>query len=170
MGWPDQIRHFSPSRDPGLNDPSGERMDADLMRLLDGLREEVGVPFIVTSGYRLSEQQDALLQARMTETSDGAHPLGKAVDGYFAGLPLSLQFAYSCRWRFRGIGLYPWTRGTPPVLHLDVMEREKPRTALWIRTAGAGIYVYAPSPAFRAEFQRLLSEERWTALPTGSGR
>lgn len=168
MGWPDQIRHFSPSRDPGLNDPSGERMDPELMRLLDAQREEVGLPFVVTAGHRHPQQQDALLQAKLTETSGGAHPIGKAVDGYFVGLPLSLQFAYACRWPWAGIGLYPWTWGTPPVMHLDVMERGKPRTALWIRNQ-AGLYVYAPSRAFQAEFQCLLSEERWTALPTSSG-
>ncbi len=134
-------------------------MSGDLMATLDNMRAEVGLPFIITAGFRLLQDQERLLTAGLTESTGSAHLSGEAVDGYFAGLPLSLQFAYACRWPFRGIGLYPYTYGTPPVLHLDVQDRGRPRTALWIRNR-VGKYVYAPSEAFAHEWKMFQSEEQ----------
>jgi len=72
---------------------SPEKMDAELLMKLDDLREFVGMPIFVTSGYR--------------ENSTGEHSKGLAVDVVCPGMPL-LDFYLACeRFAFRGVGLYP---------------------------------------------------------------
>jgi hypothetical protein len=169
MTWPERIRWFSPSGDPGFNDPEGDRMSPELLALLDQMRDEAGAPFVITDGWREQNRQADLMEAGLSDPNQHrfAHPRGEAADGYFSGIPLSLMFAYACRWPFCGIGLYPYTSTGQPVMHLDVMDRERPRSALWIR-ARSGRYVYAPSREFALEWHLLLSEERARWQPTAA--
>ena len=155
MSWPEEVRHFSPAGDPGLNDPDGTRMDVGLMRLLDAFRDEIGRPFLVTDGWRPPSRQEELRAAGLAESLDSAHPLGLAVDGFVHGLPLLVAALYALRWGFKGVGLYPFVSGVPrPILHLDVLDRGRPRTAVWIRTEDRR-YVYAPGSDFQAELLKL---------------
>jgi uncharacterized protein YcbK (DUF882 family) len=153
MSWPSTVRHFSPSGDPGLHDPDGTRMDADLMMLLDAMREEVGLPFIITSGWRSEDDQHTLTTAGLSDAQKSAHLTGEGVDGYFQGLPLQTAFAVASQWPWQGMGLYPYT--TPPVLHLDVKQRAGSRSALWLRDR-INRYHYAPGKMFRTEFGLLI--------------
>jgi uncharacterized protein YcbK (DUF882 family) len=149
MPWTHKVRHFSPTGDPMLRDENGDKMSDDLMIVLDRARNEIGYPFIVTSGYRTAALQDSLVQAGKTGAIVSAHPKGQAVDGYFKGLPLLATFAHLVRYHaFNGVGLYPHTN--PPVIHVDIMSRNVHRAALWIVDAKSRYY-YAPSQEFYTE-------------------
>jgi len=162
--WAGQLKHFSPAGDPGLNDPDGTRMSPALMLLLDAMREEVGIECRVTDGWRDDGRQKALQESGLSDPGQQifAHPRGEGADWFFPGLPLLAMFAYACRWPFKGIGLYPYTTlpGGQPVIHTDVMDRGKPRAALWIRDR-SGVYVYAPGQRFVEELQILVATEKW---------
>lgn len=158
MSWLGKVRHFSPGADLALNDPAGDRLSITLMEKLDAMREEVGIAFIITSGFRELTDQERLIKEGLTESLGSAHVSGEGVDGYFVGLSLLTTFAFACRFGFFGIGLYPWTSTGQSVIHLDVMDRGKLRAALWIRNR-VSRYVYAPSDAFRHEWRLIISHE-----------
>lgn len=162
MEWPEQVKHFSPIRDVGLNDPDGTRMSPALMLLLDAMREEAGVECRITDGWRPDERQRELQAAGLSDPTQQrfAHPRGEGADWYFAGLPLLAMFCYASRWPFKGIGLYPYTSTGQPVVHTDVMDRGRPRAALWIRNR-VNVYVYAPGREFVRELQMLVAQEKW---------
>lgn len=162
MSWLGQVRHFSPGGDPALADPDGTRMSLELMLLLDAMREEVGIECRITDGWREDARQKALMENGLSDPNQllFAHPRGEAADWCFPGSPLLGMFAYACRWPFKGIGLYPYTSTGQPVIHTDIMDRGRPRTALWIRNR-VGVYVYAPSREFLHELQMLVASERW---------
>lgn len=149
MSWAGHVRHFQPG-EPGLNDPTGTRLSVTLMRALDAARHDLGIPFVVTSGYRDPERN-----RRVGGATSSAHLTGEAIDGYFVGdLPLLAQAVHLLRYRdFTAVGLYPYT--TPPVVHVDVKPRG-PTTLVWLRDA-QGRYHYAMAPTFLAEFRRLLA-------------
>lgn len=94
---------------------------------LDQLREAVGFPLIVTSGYRCPEYN----QKVSTTGPDGPHTTGRAVD---------LQVAYYHAFRvveeamklgFTGIGVKQ--RGASRFIHLDDLEATptRPRPRIW---------------------------------------
>ncbi len=77
MGFPN-LKHFKPSEFAckcGQCDGGAERMDYDLLKMLDQAREEAGVPFKITSGYRCAEHN-----AAVGGVKDSAHVYGFAVD------------------------------------------------------------------------------------------
>ena len=149
MSWPANVHHFSPDGDPQLGDPSGEFMNAVLMMTLDRARHDLGVPFVVTSGWRSAEHNRAVGGA-----GDSAHLGGSAVDGYFDGVSLFRQFVHLARYAFEGIGIYPYTN--PPTMHVDVKVRTPGIVTWWVRTASA-LYVYAPTSEFLAELRELAT-------------
>lgn len=56
-------------------------LDESLLSRLTGLREDYGMPIIITSGYRCPEYQLKLLSGGKYETvKNSTHCLGKAVD------------------------------------------------------------------------------------------
>lgn len=57
-------------------------MDEEFLSLLDEAREEAGVAFNITSGYRCQAYQAELLAKGEAAVSHSAHTLGKAADIY----------------------------------------------------------------------------------------
>jgi uncharacterized protein YcbK (DUF882 family) len=99
-----------------------------LLEELDAFRAFVGVPIIVTSGYR---------EKKRNEQSDSQHAYGQAADIVapdYKGPLFDLYLAAS-RFGFKGIGLYPhWFYRTVDNviggLHLDV--RKSTYRAQWL--------------------------------------
>ncbi len=162
MGWADQVRHFSPDGDPALRDAAGTTMDERLMVLLDQARDEAGVPFRVTSGYRPPGANVAAGGA-----SDSAHLDARAVDGFFEGWSLFESFVHLVRFPFFAVGLYPYPlpghdpKTYTPVVHIDRKDRGHPYNAqvFWVRNA-AGVYVYWPTDEFTRELRALAAATR----------
>ena len=68
------FRPVSQSRSPGIKG-SGKKMDAKLLMMLDRIRDIVGEPLIITSGYR-SESWNA----KVGGVEGSSHTKGLAVD------------------------------------------------------------------------------------------
>jgi len=95
-------------------------MDPEFLEELDELRRRVGVPFVVTSGYR-----DATHPAETAKDKPGTHNQGIAVDIRC----LSSQFRYSViknalAMGFKGIGI------GDTFIHLDKRRTEHP--VMWV--------------------------------------
>lgn len=68
---------------------------------------------------------------------DGYHPKGRAVDGAFRGLNHFQSFLIFERWRFDGIGLYPFTM-PDKIVHVD--DRDNVPALRWVRNPDSYIY------------------------------
>ena len=97
-------------------------IDLSMVRLLQFVRDGLGVPIIITSGYRTASHN-----AEVGGASNSQHVQGRAVDFYAAGKPV-LEIAKICeRMGFYGIGLYPsW-------VHADVRDNKY----FWDKQGGA---------------------------------
>ena len=103
-----------------------EGMDAGFMIKIETLREALGFPFPVTSGYRCPQHP---IEARKKRS--GAHSTGHAVDIGVRG-----KNAYSLLWGalsggFTGIGISQ--KGSSRFIHLDDIEDSegRPRPTIW---------------------------------------
>ncbi len=77
QGFPD-LKYFQPHEFEcpcGQCDGGAERMDYDLLKMLDQAREEARIPFVINSAYRCPEHN-----ARVGGVRDSAHTLGMAAD------------------------------------------------------------------------------------------
>lgn len=104
---------------------TGECMvDPRLLDSLQGLREMLGVPLGVSSGYRHPTHPEEAKKER-----PGAHALGLAVDiradGHLAYRILTFALALG----FTGIGISQ-RQGAPRFVHLDIWQ-EPPRPNVW---------------------------------------
>lgn len=125
-----KIRYFTPAEKWG--DP--QKMDFNLIYNLDRLRRYLKRPIIIHCGYETREK-------------GGYHPQGKAVDCHIEGLHVIEMYAAASRFRFGGIGVYPWWNN--PGLHLDTRPVPKGESrAIW-GSLSKGIYV-----AFDTDFLR----------------
>lgn len=130
--WND-IVFFSPSEKWG--DPL--KMDFNLVKTLDHLRDFLGRPIVIHCGF----------EPRPT----GYHPQGLAVDCHAEGLHVLDFFTAVTRFGFHGIGVYPWWNN--PGLHLDMRPIETGGSrSLWGSTADKS-YV-----ALSSEFYRFCLE------------
>ena len=59
---------------------SGEFMSQDFLDLLDKARDRAGIPFVITSGYRTHEHQEAMKRKGYKVSKDSSHRLGLAAD------------------------------------------------------------------------------------------
>ena len=108
------------------------RVDEDLMDKLQRLREAVGKPLTITSGYRSPDHP--IEAAKLADGKPtGSHTSGKAVD-----VACERAFAYqvlfaATKLGFTGIGVQQ--SGSNRFLHLDVIGSgdgfHVPRPALW---------------------------------------
>lgn len=97
---------------------TGEVMlDSELLAKLQTLREKVGKPIRVTSGYRTREHNKAV-----GGSPNSQHLYGKAADIVIGGMTSAQIAALAKDVGFRGIGIYP-KRG-----HCHVDVRETPAT------------------------------------------
>ena len=150
-------RHFGPTE--WQKDPA--KVHPDVVGLLDEYRETIGKPVVILVAWD---------PPGSGHVEDSAHPKGLAVDFYTVGVALLEQWLWAERFRWTGVGLYPWWRKEVapgvheriPGLHCDLSPRpEHPELGRrWWRNA-AGIY----QPLDRA-FLKWLAEDE--AAPSNS--
>ena len=122
MTW----KHFSYATDPMLACPCchKEGMNPEFMIRLDGLRDEIDRPIIISSGYRCPEYNDI-----MSETGlDGPHTTGMAIDTPISGHEAYFLMKIALRLGITGIGVRQ--KGGDRILHLD-KANVTPRPWVW---------------------------------------
>ena len=100
-------------------------MNAAFMQKVEDLREEMGFPFIVTSGFRCENHP---IEAR--KASAGAHTTGKALDISVTGTDAYMLLEGALRAGFTGIGVNQ--KGESRFIHLDTIESEDGRPRPWV--------------------------------------
>ena len=126
------FRYFTWSEFDSADAPgSGEQhMDAAFVRKLDAIREGVGFPLIITSGYRTAEHN-----AKVGGVADSAHTKGLAAD--IRALTDAQKRAIARAAIAQGITRIGWGR---TFIHLDV-DGTKPQRVAWG-------YPGSPAPAY----------------------
>lgn len=119
----DRLKHFSPhSLVDQWGDP--EKISTDLLLRIEAVRDFLGTPMIITSGYRAQDK-------------NSQHSLGRAVDVVMPDWDksaLDLYFELE-RFSFPGLGLYRgWKYKDQDILgiHLDVRELGLKPNARWL--------------------------------------
>lgn len=91
------------------------QMDQEFLETLDFVRNALGFPFVITSGYRCPDYNNQI----SSTGSDGPHTTGKAADialSYANARAAIDLFVYE----FNGIGLKQ--HGTGRFIHVDQLE------------------------------------------------
>ena len=103
-----------------------EGIDGYFMAKIDNLREELGFPFPVTSGYRCPKHP---IEAR--KKAPGAHTTGKAIDIGVSGNDAYILIEAAIRDNFTGIGINQ--KGGSRFIHLDIIPHSssRPRPFIW---------------------------------------
>lgn len=100
-------------------------IDDQLINSLDELRERVGFPLIVSSGYRCPEHNQ-----RVSSTGpSGPHTTGRAVDLAVSHDKAWFVLSEAFRMGFTGIGVKG--HGSGRFVHLDAIADEKIRPRVW---------------------------------------
>ena len=102
-----------------------EGIDGYFMAKIDNLREELGFPFPVTSGYRCSDHP---IEAR--KKAPGAHTTGQAVDIGVSGNEAYMLIEAAIRDNFTGIGINQ--KGDSRFIHLDIIPHSSSSPRPWI--------------------------------------
>ena len=102
-----------------------EGIDEYFMAKIDNLREELGFPFPVTSGYRCPEHP---IEAR--KKAPGAHTTGKAIDIGVSGNDAYILIEAAIRDNFTGIGINQ--KGNSRFIHLDIIPHSSSSPRPWI--------------------------------------
>ena len=102
------------------------KMDDDFMHKLDIIREEVGVPFIVTSAYR-----DKTHPIEAKKKTPGAHASGKAIDILIRGKDALTLIEVALKHGITGPGVKQ--HGDSRIIHLDTLDAQpsRPRPPHW---------------------------------------
>ena len=80
-------------------------IDSELVIKLDRIREKIGVPIIITSGYRCEKKQGSLReQGKETAIGVSQHELGKAIDLTVKDKNLMPELLELCKQEFKAIG------------------------------------------------------------------
>lgn len=108
-----------------------EQMHDEFVRKLDDLRERVGFPLIVTSGYRCPEYNRLVSKTGLT----GPHTTGRAVDLQLAGRSAFIVVGQVVLggW-MTGIGLLQQGQHSDRFLHLDDLNDAPGQPRPWIWT------------------------------------
>lgn len=106
-----------------------EKMQEDFLHKLDDLRERMGFPFIVSSGYRCAEHN----QGVSNTGPDGPHTTGRAVDLRLSG-EQAFKVLTQCvlgGW-MTGLGLHQRGPHALRFIHLDDLQApDHPRPRVW---------------------------------------
>lgn len=117
--------------------PNADKVDLDLVILLDRFRDEIGAPVVIHCAYETTGH-----------SKNSQHAKGKAADLHVKGVSLLEAFDAAEKIGFTGIGVYPhWNN---PGLHLDIRDRKPIR---WYQDEN-GEYIYVSSN----EIRKMLSE------------
>lgn len=113
----------------GECDSTGDEMNMGFVELLEQLRDRLGFPLVITSGFRCPAY-NALIS---TTGHDGPHTTGQAADVAIAG-ENAFRLVQQCTlggW-MRGIGINQRGPYDKRFIHLDNLEGpEHPRPRLW---------------------------------------
>ena len=100
-------------------------MNDDFMQKVEALREELGFPFVVTSGYRCRSHP-----IEAPKFSAGAHSTGNALDIAVAGDEANRLLEGAFKAGFKGIGVNQ--KGDVRFIHLDNIEKGHGRPRPWV--------------------------------------
>jgi zinc D-Ala-D-Ala carboxypeptidase len=111
----------------GICDSTGNEMNPIFISRLNDLREIVGFPLIVSSGYRCPKYNNKV----STTGEKGPHTTGKAVDFSVNGENAYHVLRTALEIGFSGVGIKQ--NGISRFIHLDILtEREGyPRPRVW---------------------------------------
>lgn len=118
MIW-DEIKYFKKSEFDCKCGCSGNEMDASFLKKLDRMREMLGFPLIITSGYRCPQYNN-----RVSSTGlNGPHTTGHAADiSVFGYKAFNLLRYAGINPEFTGIGLKQHGDHATRFVHLDDLE------------------------------------------------
>ena len=119
--WAQDLRYFKLSEFVDRHSPDSEvHMDRSFLIKLDQLRELVGFPLHIRSGYRSRDHPDEI-----NKKKPGTHTKGIAVDIMVSdAYKQRAILRYALQLGFTGIGIYPLH------IHLDTRKAKK---VLWVR-------------------------------------
>ena len=102
-----------------------EGMNIDFMEKIEALRERMGFPFIVTSGYRCSQHP-----IEIEKYTVGAHVTGRAIDVSVYGENAYKLLRGALKAGFTGIGVNQ--KGGARFIHIDDIEKSPERRRPWV--------------------------------------
>lgn len=126
-GFWDTVKYFKAKEFDSKDEPgSGSKMNHLLIRMLDDLRERLGEPILINSGYRTAARNAALVLQGTGAVQDSVHLKGLAVD---INCPDS-SYRYVLVSKALEAGFLRVGVGTK-LVHLD-LDPDKPQGVLWI--------------------------------------
>ena len=128
MDWSD-MRHFAPEEFAcrcGTCGSDGHEMDIAFVQALDNIRERLGFPLIVTSGYRCPAYNSQV----STTGRDGPHTTGRAVDLLVSGARAHALIT-EAQLGMTGIGINQKGSHGQRFIHLDNLKAPRPRPNVW---------------------------------------
>ena len=127
MNWKD-YKNFSKAEFNCKHTGKNE-MKPEFMELLQKLREEVGIPFVISSGFR-----DVTHPVEARKSAPGAHSKGIACDiQVMDGSTAGMLILHALILGFKGIGVAQDNRRnrTSRFIHLDIMDRGVDYPVFW---------------------------------------
>ena len=101
-------------------------MSGAFMDLIQGLRDKCRFPFVISSGYRCPDHNDAVSGSGR----DGPHTTGKACDISVSGEPAWILLYHAMKAGMPGVGVKQ--HGTTWFIHLDILSNDThPRPRVW---------------------------------------
>ena len=127
MGFWETVKYFKSKEFASPDLPgSGDRMNHLLIRMLDDLRESLGEPIIINSGYRSKVRNDELVAKGGGAVEDSAHLKGLAID---IKCPDS-SYRYTLLNKVFETGFLRVGVGKT-FIHLDI-DPDKPQAVFWL--------------------------------------
>lgn len=135
------VRHFR--REEFLCKHCGtEKMDAVFVAALDAIREELGFPLVITSGYRCPQHPAEVRKGKDAGATPGAHTQGVAADVAVYGSRALALVAAALRHGFRGFGFQQAAEvpAASRFVHVDAAPgaADQPRPWVWSYAPGHG--------------------------------
>lgn len=122
------FKHFSRSEFQCRCGCGANQMADDFIKILDDLRELLGFPLIVTSGYRCPSHNVAV----STTGIHGPHTTGRAVDFAISGPRAVALVRRALHSSMRGIGINQRGDHAQRFIHLDDLDGpDHPRPNVW---------------------------------------
>lgn len=106
------------------------KMNDVFLAKIDQLRELLGVPMVVTSGYRCENHPE---EKKKDGSTTGAHVQGKAIDVAVHGVDATRLISAAHALAFTGIGVKQHGPIEGRIVHIDTASgtKDQPRPWLW---------------------------------------